>query len=59
MFLYLPILYTGSALPYIQLVSSSFPGVKLPWREANHSPPASTEIKNALMYASTPAVVLN
>jgi hypothetical protein len=32
----------------------SFPGVKLPGREADHSPPSSAEIKNARSYASTP-----
>jgi hypothetical protein len=32
----------------------SFPGVKRPGREADHSPPISAEIKNAWSYTSTP-----
>jgi len=31
-----------------------FPGVKRPGREAGHSPPSSTEVKNAWNYTSTP-----
>jgi hypothetical protein len=29
------------------------PGVKLPGREADHSPPSSAEVKNAWSYTST------
>jgi hypothetical protein len=29
-------------------------GVKRPWREADHSPPSSAEVKNALSYTYTP-----
>jgi hypothetical protein len=31
----------------------SFPGVKRPGREADHSPPASAEVKRMLIYTST------
>jgi len=33
----------------------SFPGGKWPEREADHSPPSRTEVKNAWNYTSTPA----
>jgi hypothetical protein len=33
--------------------SDSFPGVKLPGHEADHSPPSSAEVKNAWSYTST------
>jgi hypothetical protein len=32
----------------------SFPGVKRPGREADHSPPSSAEVKNAWSYNSAP-----
>jgi hypothetical protein len=35
----------------------SIPGVKRPEREADHSPPSSTEVKNAWSYTSTPLYV--
>jgi hypothetical protein len=31
-----------------------FPGVKRPGREADHSPPATAEIKKIWIYTSTP-----
>jgi len=34
-----------------------YPGVKEPGREADHSPPSSTEVKNAWNYTSTPQCV--
>jgi hypothetical protein len=34
-------------------IGSSFPGVKRPGREADHSPPTSVEVKNAWSYIST------
>jgi hypothetical protein len=37
----------------------SFPGVKRPGREADHSPPSSAEVKNAWRYASTPPIRLH
>jgi hypothetical protein len=36
----------------------SFPGVKRPGREADHSPLSSAEIKNTLNYTSTPPIRL-
>jgi hypothetical protein len=35
---------------------SSFPGIKLPGREVNHSPPSSAEVKNEWGYTSVPPV---
>jgi hypothetical protein len=35
----------------------SFPGIKRPRREADHSPPSSAEDKNAWSYTSTPQYV--
>jgi hypothetical protein len=32
----------------------SFPGVKQPGREADHSPPISAEVKKMWLYTSTP-----
>jgi hypothetical protein len=32
-------------------------GIKLPGREADHSPPSSAEVKNAWSYISTPQYV--
>jgi hypothetical protein len=41
--------------PHIQWVSeASSPGVKWPGREADHSPPASAEVKKMWIYTSTP-----
>jgi hypothetical protein len=37
----------------------SFPGVKPPGREADHSPPSSAGVKNAWSYTSTPPVRLH
>jgi len=39
--------------PPIQWVRLLFPGVKRPEREADHSPPSSTKVKNAWSYTST------
>jgi hypothetical protein len=39
------------------LLSSGYPGVKRPGREADHSSPTSTDVKNTWMYASTPRYV--
>jgi hypothetical protein len=36
----------------------SFPGVKRPGREANHSPPSTAEVKNAWSYTSTLPICL-
>jgi hypothetical protein len=37
----------------------SFPGVKRPEHEVDHSPPSSAEIKNAWSYTSTPPIRLH
>jgi hypothetical protein len=39
--------------------TGSFPGIKLPGREADHSPPSSAEVKNAWSYTSTPTIRLH
>jgi len=41
--------------PPIQWVPGDLsPGVKLPGREADHSPPSSAGVKNSWRYTSTP-----
>jgi hypothetical protein len=37
----------------------SFPGVKRPGREADHSPPSIAEVKNAWSYTFTPPIRLH
>jgi hypothetical protein len=50
----------GPAQPPIQFVPGALSlGIKRPEREANHSPPPRTEVKNARYYTSTPPVRLN
>jgi hypothetical protein len=45
----------GPTQPPIQWVTRAlFLEVKRPWREADHSPPFSVEVKNAWNYTSTP-----
>jgi hypothetical protein len=45
----------GSTQPPIQWVPWALsPGVKRPGREADHSPPASAEVKKMCIYGSTP-----
>jgi hypothetical protein len=46
---------TQPPIPWILGVLS--PGVKRPGREADHSPPASTEVKKTWIYTSTPPQV--
>jgi hypothetical protein len=47
-------------LPCIQSVPGALSvGVKRPGREANHSPPSSSEVKNEWSYTSTPPVRLH
>jgi hypothetical protein len=57
----LHVLQTGSGahLAYYRMgnVGSFSPAVKRPGRKAEHSPPASTEIKNTCIYTSTPPYV--
>jgi hypothetical protein len=48
----------GPTQPPIQRVPWALsPGVKRPRREADHSPPSSSEVKNAWSYTSTPQYV--
>jgi hypothetical protein len=48
----------GSTKPPIQWVAEALSlGVKRPGREANHSPPASAEVKKMWMYGSTPPYI--
>jgi hypothetical protein len=35
------------------------PGIKRPWRKADHTPPSSAEVKNAWSYTSTPQIRLH
>ena len=45
----------GHTQPPIQRISGTLsPGAKRPWREVDHSPPSSVEIKNILSYNSIP-----
>jgi hypothetical protein len=41
------------AQPHIQWAPGFFPEVKRPWREVNHTPPSSAEVKNEYSYTST------
>jgi hypothetical protein len=48
----------GSTQRLIQLVPGAIAqGIKLPGREADHSPPFSAEVKNEWNYTSTPQYV--
>jgi hypothetical protein len=48
-------LFSGAhQAPYSMGTGGSFPGVKRPERETNHSPPSSAEVKNQRNYTSTP-----
>jgi hypothetical protein len=50
----------GSTQPPIQWVPGALSlGLKRPWREADHSPPSNTEIKNPWSYTSIPPVRLH
>jgi hypothetical protein len=42
---------------YAMDTRGSFPGVKLPGREAAHSPPSSAEVKSAWSYTFTPPYI--
>jgi hypothetical protein len=55
-----PIMQTGfGAHPtsYTMGTGGSFPGLKRPGREADHSPPANAEIKKMWIYTSTPPYI--
>jgi hypothetical protein len=46
--------------PPIQWIPGAlFLGIKRPWREADHSPPSSAEVKNAWSYTYTPPTRLH
>jgi hypothetical protein len=48
----------GSTQPPIQWVPGALsPGTKRPGREADHSSPASAEVKKMWIYTSTPSYV--
>jgi hypothetical protein len=54
------IVQTGSgvhATSYTMGTRDSFPGVKRPRREADHSPPTNAKVKNMWIYTSTPPYV--
>jgi hypothetical protein len=55
----LHVVQTGSGAhpAYLMGNGGSFPGVKRPGREADHSPPTSAEVKNTWLYTSTPPYV--
>jgi len=53
---------TGSGMHpafYPMDTGGSYPGVKRPGREADHSPPSSPEVKNMWRYTSTPPIHLH
>jgi hypothetical protein len=53
----LQVVQTGSGVhptSYPMGTGGSFPGVKRPGREADHSPPSSAEVKKMWIYTSTP-----
>jgi hypothetical protein len=57
MLLHLHVVQTGSranSASYPMGTGDSFPGVKRPGREADHSPPASAEAKKMWIYTSIP-----
>jgi hypothetical protein len=45
--------------PYPMGTVGSFPGLKRPGRQADHSPPASVKVKKMCIYTSTHGAVLN
>jgi hypothetical protein len=42
---------------YPIVTGSTFPGVKRPAREADHSPPTSADVKKTWVYTSTPTYI--
>jgi hypothetical protein len=55
-FLFLHVVQTDSGVhptSYAVGTGGSFPGVKPPGREADHSPPTSAEVKKTWVYTST------
>jgi hypothetical protein len=55
----LPYLLWGLVSLVFNGYQGSFPGVKRPGREVNHSPPSSAEVKNEWSYTSTPPICLH
>jgi hypothetical protein len=56
----LHVVQTGSGVhptSYTMGTMSSFPGVKRPGPEVDHSPPTSAEVKKMWIYTSTPPYV--
>jgi hypothetical protein len=56
-FLLLRFVQTGSGVhptSYPMGTGGSFPGVKRPGREADHSPPTNVDVKKTWIYTSTP-----
>jgi hypothetical protein len=54
------VVQTGSGVhptSYTMGAGGSFPGVKRPGREADHSPPTSAEVKKIWIYTPTPPYV--
>jgi hypothetical protein len=54
---FLHVVQTGSGAhqaSHTKGTGGSFPGVNLPGREADHSPPTSAEVKKTWIYTSTP-----
>jgi hypothetical protein len=57
----LHVVQTGSGVhptTYTMGTGGSFPGVKRPGREADHSPPTSAEVKKMWIYTSIPPYAL-
>jgi hypothetical protein len=55
-----PIVQTGSGAhpaSYTMGTGGSFPGIKRPGREVDHSTPTSAEVKKMWIYTSTPPYV--
>jgi hypothetical protein len=48
----------GPSQSTIQGIPGFFPGVKQPGREANHSLPSSSEVRNECSYTATPTTCL-
>lgn len=53
-----PALWGPCNLPF-NTYRSSFPWLQRLWREANHSPPSSSEVNNGWSYTSTPPICLH
>jgi hypothetical protein len=47
-------IYEKNFILFYKIIIVKFPGLKRPGREADHSPPASAEVKKMWIYTSTP-----